>query len=150
MYDLTNRPLAMLSLVAALAVGCGPFLLMPGGQLEGTSSPTPDDWSLLREIDTVQLETRPEDPYSVNVWAIGMGPRVYLHAGANRSTWVEHMEENTAVRLLAEGSLYDMRATRVEGQDEFDRFSDVYEAKYGSRPRNENIGEVYLFRLEKR
>ena len=41
-------------------------------------------------------------------------------------------------------------ATRVEAQDEFDRFSDAYEKKYGRRPRNENVGEAYLFRLAAR
>ena len=32
-------------------------------------------------------------------------------------------------------------------QVEFDAFSDLYESKYGSRPRNENADEAYLFRL---
>jgi hypothetical protein len=147
---MTIRPLAMLCLLAMLAVGCGPFLLLPGGALEGEPAVAPDDWSLLSEISTIQLETRPADPYSVNIWAVGMGPHIYVHAGANRSTWVENMEANPEVRLLAEGALYELRASRVEAQDEFDRFSDAYERKYGSRPRNENVREAYLFRLAAR
>ena len=31
-----------------------------------------------------------------------------------------------------------------------DRFIAAYEVKYDRRPRNENIGEVYLFRLARR
>ncbi len=43
--------------------------------------------------------------------------------------------------------LFLLRASRVEGAEEFARFADVYEKKYGTRPRNENIDEIYLFRL---
>ena len=28
-----------------------------------------------------------------------------------------------------------------------ERFAEVYEGKYGNRPRNENVSEVYLYRL---
>ena len=60
-------------LLLAFSMGCGPFLLLPGGELEGTSVPTPADWSFLADISTVQIETRPEDPYSVNIWVVEMG-----------------------------------------------------------------------------
>ena len=130
-----------------LIAGCGPFLLLPGGQLDGAAAPTPNDWSVIDEVTTVQLETRPEDPYSVNIWAVGMGPFLYLHAGTNRSTWVEHIEVDADVRIRVEATLYDLRASRVEEQAEFDRFSDAYEEKYGRRPGNENVAEVYLLRL---
>ena len=133
-----------------LFVGCGPFLLLPGGKLEGSTAPAPKDWSFSDEVDTVQLETRPEDPYSVNIWAVGMGPLLYVHAGANRNTWVENMEANSDVRVRIQDKLYDLRASRVEGEEEFARFSDAYEEKYGWRPRNEKVAEVYLFRLEAR
>ena len=133
-----------------LISGCGPFLLLPGAKLNGATAAVPSDWSITDEVNTVQLETNPEDPYSVNIWAVGMGPLLYAHAGANRSRWVENMEDNPDVRLRVAGEIYDLRASRVEGQDEFDRFSDAYQQKYGSRPRNENVDEAYLFRLEGR
>ncbi len=142
------RLIVLLSLF--LFAGCGPFLVLPGGKLDGATAPAPNDWSFCDEVDTVQLETRPEDPYSVNIWAIGMGPLLYVHAGANRSSWVEHIEANSDVRVRAGGDLYELRASRVEGQDEFTRFSDAYEEKYGLRPRNENVAEAYLFRLKAR
>ena len=143
-----SRLIAASSLL--LVVSCGPFLLLPGGKLGGVAAPAPDDWSLTDDVDTVQLETRPEDPYSVNIWAVGMGPLLYVHAGANRSSWVEHIEASSDVRVRVEGRLYDLRASRVEDQDEFTRFSDAYEQKYGLRPGNENVAEAYLFRLEAR
>ncbi len=73
-------------------LGCGPVLMLPGGELEGEVTSAPKDWSFSDETSTIQLETRPEDPYSVNIWAVSLGPALYVHAGANQSTWVEHME----------------------------------------------------------
>ena len=97
--------------------------------------------------DVIQLETNSQAPYSVKLWIIGDGPNLYVHAGANRATWVEHMEVDPSVRVLIDGALYELRAQRVTTQTEFDAFSDLYEVKYGRRPRNENVGEAYLFRL---
>ncbi len=135
-------------MLAASIAGCGgPFVLLPGGALEGSLVATPDDWSSTNAVDTVQLETRPADPYSVNIWVIAIGESLYVHAGANRSTWVENMEADPNVRLRVNDSIYELVASRVEGQDEFDRFSDAYEQKYGRRPRNESVAEAYLFRL---
>ena len=151
MFSRLARPARLIALASFLLVAaCGPVLVLPGGKLGGATAAAPDDWSFVDAVDTVQLETRPDEPYSVNVWAVGMGPVLYVHAGANRSSWVENMETNSDVRVRIEDTLYDLRASRVEGQDEFTRFSDAYEAKYGSRPRNENVAEAYLFRLEAR
>lgn len=143
-------------LVAALMLtgptaGCGgPFVLLPGSALEGTTVAAPADWSFTDAVNTVQLETRPADPYSVNIWVIGMGEHLYVHAGANRSEWVENMEADPNVRLRVGDSIYELAASRVGGQEEFDRFSAAYERKYGRRPRNENVAEAYLFRLAAR
>jgi hypothetical protein len=137
-------------LLLLLLAGCDPFLVFPGGKLEGALSPVPPDWSFSSEVSTIQLETRPADPYSVNIWAIGMGPALYVHAGAYRSAWVEYMEADSKVRFRIDDKLFELRAKRVEDQGEFTRFSDVYEEKYGSRPRNEDVAEAYLFRLEAR
>ncbi len=146
------RP-ALLLLVALVAptAGCGgPFVLLPGGALDGNTVAAPDDWAFTDEIDTVQLETRPADPYSVNIWVTAVEDDLYVHAGANRSTWVEAMEADPKVRLRVGESIYELTSSRVDTQEEFDRFSDAYEQKYGRRPRNENVAEAYLFRLAAR
>lgn len=147
-----SRPSVLLALALAAAIaGCGrPFLLLPGGALEGTTGPAPGSWSFTDEVSTVQLETRPADPYSVNIWATAAGEHLYVHAGANRSAWVEHLEADPDVRLRVGETIYELRAARVATQEEFDRFSDAYERKYGRRPRNENVAEAYLFRLAAR
>ena len=149
---MTAKPLLLVALVLAASVaGCnGPFVILPGGALEGSTAATPDSWSFTDEVDTVQLETRPADPYSVNVWVIALGGNLYVHAGDNRTTWVENMETDPSVRLRIGDSIYELLAARVEDQEEFDRFSDAYEQKYGRRPGNEKVAEAYLFRLSTR
>lgn len=139
----------VLGLLGAFALaGCGrPFVLLPGGALEGATSPLPASWAFTDEVDTIQLETRPDEPYSVNIWVIALDAHLYVHAGASRSAWIENMEADPRVRLRAEGKIYELAAARVTDQTEFTRFADAYEKKYDRRPRNENIGEVYLFRL---
>jgi hypothetical protein len=149
---MVTRPALFLALMLAAPIaGCGgPFVFLPGGALEGSTAAAPDSWAFTDAVKTVQLETLPGDPYSVNIWLIALGEHLYVHAGANRATWVENIEADPNVRLRVNDSIYELAASRVGDQDEFDRFSDAYEQKYGRRPRNENVSEVYLFRLEGR
>jgi len=133
-------------LILLSTTGCD-LIPFSSGQLEGTLTAPPSDWSEVASADVIQLETQPNDPYSVKLWVIGKGPDLYVHAGANRANWVEHIDVDPNVRLLIGEALYELQAQRVETQSEFDAFADVYELKYGNRPRNENVGEAYLFRL---
>ena len=145
---MTHRLLSILATL--LLVGCGPILLIPGGALSGGVAETPSDWDFTRDISTIQLESRPADPYSVNIWATGIGESLYLHAGANRANWVEHIEADPRVRVQIDGQIYELQATRVEDPAEFERFAEAYFVKYGTRPRNENVAEVYVMRLDAR
>lgn len=138
-------------LTAALLAGCGgPFVLLPGEALDGPTAPIPESWSFSDSVDTVQLETNPAEPYSVNIWVIAMGDHLYVHAGTNRATWVENMEADPNVRLQVEDAIYELAASRVTDTAEFGGFADAYEKKYGRRPGNENVAEAYLFRLAPR
>jgi hypothetical protein len=148
---LTRPVLLLILMLTASVVGCGePFLVMPGGALKGSTVAAPDSWAFTDAVKTVQLETYPTDPYSVNIWVVALRGNLYIHAGTNGSNWVENIEADPNVRLRIGDSIYELLASRVDGQEEFDRFSDAYEKKYGRRPRNENVAEAYLFRLEAR
>lgn len=124
-----------------------PLLMLPGGELEGRVTPPPSDWSALAPIKTIQIETQPTEPYSVNLWIVALDNAPYIHAGANRATWVEHLEADPRLRLRVGENLYELRGTRVTDAAEFARFANAYETKYDRRPRNENVDEVYLYRL---
>jgi hypothetical protein len=142
------RILFLISLV--LLAACEPVLIFSGGKLDGTTAAVPDDWSFTDAVNTVQLETNPDDPYSVNIWVIAIGETLYVHAGANRAAWVEDIEADADVTIRVDQTLYPLRASRVEDAAEFARFSAAYEQKYERRPRNENVAEAYLFRLTAR
>ena len=135
----------ILALLIGLA-GCE-YIPFSSGELQGTAAPIPSSWTEAASPNVIELETNPAAPYSVKLWIIGEGPNLWVHAGANRTTWVEHMETDPRVRVLMNDALFELRAERVTTQDEFDEFSDLYESKYGNRPRNENVDEAYLFRL---
>ena len=143
------RRLSNLFMLVGLTACSGgtPF---PGGALEGTPTPVPASWAAPPLPDVIELETHPADPYSVHLWIIGMGDHAYVHAGANRAAWVEHIEADANVRLQVEKAVYELKAERVASADEFAAFSEVYEDKYGNRPRNENVNEAYLFKLTAR
>jgi len=138
-----------LATLLLLFAGCS-YIPISGGALEGTEAAVPADWSQLASISVIQLETNPADPYSVKLWVVAMDASLYVHAGDNHTQWIKNIEQNPEVRVLIGESIYPLRAVRVQDAAEFKRFSDVYEKKYGMRPRNENIAEVYVFRLEHR
>ena len=140
-----KRTILLTALIVLLSA-CG-YVPFSSGKLEGTVTPAPADWSELAQASIVQLETNPDDPYSVKLWVIGLGPALYVHAGDNLTTWVGYIQQNPDVRMLIDGSIYELRAERVVSEEEFKRFSDVYEKKYGNRPRNEVLSEVFLYRL---
>ncbi|MEM1232161.1 MAG: hypothetical protein AAGI15_16605, partial [Pseudomonadota bacterium] len=140
--------------VALLCLGLtactGDWVPFSGGALEGPVTPAPADWRTVMTDEVIQLETQPGDPYSVNLWVVAGEDRLYIFAGANRATWIEHIEVDPRVRLRADGRIYELRADRVRSADEFEQFAQQWEAKYGDRPRNESVDETWLMRLTPR
>ena len=141
----------LISLTMLLS-GCDePFIVMPGGELSGEVAELPDDWTSLNEVEIVQIETRPEEPYSVNVWMIARGPYVYIATGEDDTRWTRHIDVNPAIRLRIEGKIYELRASRVENQNEKISIGEEYTKKYGVDDDDDNwVDNGQLFRLEPR
>jgi len=131
-----------------LLSACSAYIPLGSGALSGTVTPTPENWTSLNEVKIIQVETLPEDPYSVNLWVVGIGSALYIHSGNKRTKWVEHIQTNPNVRLKNSEKIYELKASQVTSADEYAKFSEVYAAKYGNPPRNDNIAEVYIYRLE--
>ena len=70
----------LLPMLAAFACG-GPLPFLSGGDLEGEVRPSPSDWAFAGDSGTAQLETRPEDPYSVNLAYTLLDGALYLRVG---------------------------------------------------------------------
>jgi hypothetical protein len=138
------------AVLALIGGGYYAWMMMPGGVLPGNVTVVPAEWSVAQVPKVVRLETNPAAPYSVKIWVVPMGASLYVHAGANHTQWVKHLESNSAARMLMQDRLYELSAARVTDAAEFATFSDAYERRYGRRPRNENISEVYVYRLAPR
>ena len=138
--------------VLAFVLGCGPLVMVPGGELSGTVKPVPSDWSFTDAVDTVQLETRPEDPYSVNVWGVAAGDAFYIASGRGESaTWAKHIAADPRVRLRVGEDLYELSAVRTADEGELDAFIAAAKKKYEYfEPDERQRREAILFRLEPR
>lgn len=136
--------------VLGACVGCGPLVMVPGGELSGSLKAIPADWSFSDAIETVQLETRPADPYSVNVWGVGLGSLFYVAAGDAESRWALHIAEDPNVRLKLGDDLYELHATHTTDASELDAFLAALKQKYDFEPEPDQRDEATLFRLEPR
>ena len=139
----------LLSLLFTLtASGCnGPFLVIPGGGLDGEAEPAPSDWSFAGDYGTVQLETRAEDPYSVNIAFTVIEGHLYVNAGGTQTQWVKNMEASPLVRLRMNGALYELRAERVTSAVEIASFGEAWTNQSMFRRDPSKLDEVWVYRL---
>lgn len=130
-----------------LLAGCE-YLPFGQGPLEGQVVPNPADWAEVGSVDIIQFETNGvEGPYSVNLWIANVEGVLHVFAGDNETDWVINIRSDSNVRLGVNGSIYELKATRESDAEQFEKFAQQWEAKYGNRPRNENVDETYLYRL---
>ena len=135
-----------------VALACGPVGVLPGGRLSGEVAADPvRDWASLDQCRTIQLETRPADPYSVNIWGAGIGHEFYLASGrGGDARWVEHIASDPNVRLRVCDRIYELRAVRIDEDAETERFLEAVKRKYDWEPDAEEREEAWLFRLDPR
>ena len=144
-------PRRFLFALLAAATGCnGPWFLLPGGELDGRVEPAPSDWTSLGEYGTAQLETHPEEPYSVNLAFTVMDGRLYVNAGGTETQWVQHMAADPRVRLRVDGTLYELRAERVTDPDEIAAFAHAWTRQSTFRRDPTGYDEVWIYRLKPR
>ena len=129
------------SLAAALVLtACAPTVMFPGGQLNGTvAGENVSDWSFSDATSTVQLETRPSRPYSINIWGVSSGSAFYISSESWRgflwlgdARWVAHIADDPRVRLRIGETLYERKAVRVRDAAELESVLTLFEKKYGS------------------
>jgi hypothetical protein len=135
-------------LLALATSGCnGPWFLLPGGKLDGDAAPAPADWAFAGAEGIAQLETRPEDPYSVNVGFTVMDGGLYVNAGDTETQWVKNIAANPLVRLRVDGALYDLRAERVTDPPEIAAFGAAWTSQSMLRRDPTALDEVWPYRL---
>ena len=141
--------LAMIAML--VATGCEPTFVFAGGELAGTERPMPTDWGFTEDVDTVQIETRPIDPYSVNVWGVGVNRNFYVAASdAGEAEWARAIEAEPRVRLRVGDDIYPLLAKRTEDPQELAVVTDAYIDKYGGERDRSFIRHAWVFRLDSR
>ena len=112
----------------------------------------PADWTPHAAVATVQLETRPANPYSVNIWGVADGARYYVAAGSGaKAKWTAFIAADPRVRLRVDQAIYELKATRVTDGAEEKRIGNLYATKYKlSGDRAAEASAAWLYRLEPR
>ena len=125
-----------------------PFIGFPGGALEGEPREVPGDWDWTKDFGTIQLETRPGvDPYSVNLWGVGIGPHFYVGTSPEGTGWSNNLDADDNVRLLVGTDLFTLQAARVSDAQEMRRVVKAYAVKYESDPEELAATMGIAFRL---
>ncbi len=103
-----------------LACG-GPFLVFPGGELSGELVSQPvGDWSFADDA-FVDLETRPGDPYSVELNYVVEDGNLYIDPAEGRR-WLDYIREDSRVRVRFGGKVYPATAVLVGEPGELEGF----------------------------
>ncbi|MDH3206353.1 MAG: hypothetical protein OEO79_07065 [Gemmatimonadota bacterium] len=105
----------------ALAACGGPIGILAGGALEGEEG-TAGAWSeVVSGSGTLDLETRPEDPYSVRIGFVFRDGEVYIDPAEGRR-WYEHLKADPSVRVRIDDRIYRARAVAVTDPIELEGF----------------------------
>ncbi len=116
------RGCVLIAILLATTLACGgPFLIFPGGELSGEVVTEPiEDWSFLSDR-FIDLETRPDDPYSVQLNYVVRDGRLYVDPAEGRR-WLEHIRADPRVRARFSGKIYPLNAVLVGRPGELEGF----------------------------
>ncbi|MFP6807534.1 MAG: nitroreductase/quinone reductase family protein [Pseudomonadales bacterium] len=135
-----------------LLVGCEPMGPLPGGELDGQLQEATVSWMSFAEVELVQLETRPSDPYSINMWGVTNGEKYYIASGGGRkSEWVGHILEDPKVRRRIEENIFELKAVLVSEEDELTMVEGLYDQKYDMESvGQDSTDDILVYRLDPR
>ncbi len=141
----------LLVALLALVASCGdPIMILPGGALKGTTAATPADWSSVADVKTIQVEFRLKDPYSHNIWGVGIGPDLYIATGAKGTRWTPFIAEDPNVRVRVGTELFDLVAVPVTDEAERARVAEAYTKKYDVKADDSWVAAGLIYRLDRR
>ena len=134
----------------AILAACGPMGPVPGGAIEGNSISAPESWASSDAVEVITLETNPEKPYSVNIWAVGINPFLYIGASDPDSTWAQNIRQDDRVRVRFGDAIHDLKAVQVDDPATQEVVRKAFIRKYEMDPEEAAFEEAALFRLEGR
>ncbi len=116
------RPIRWIILLPFLSMsGCqNAFLTLPGGQLTGIEVHV-NSFDLASEYTLLQLEVRPDKPYSIWLRVVMRGDKLYIDAAQKRH-WHKFLEGDLRVRIKLGETIYPARAILVTDQELLKQF----------------------------
>ncbi len=118
-----SRILMILFLGVSVAACSGPFLVFPGGRLGGEEVTEPvEDWSFV-DSAFMDLEVRPDDPYSVTLNYFVRDGKLYIDPAEDRE-WYGYLkaDDRVRVRFGFASRVYPLRAVLVGKPGELEGF----------------------------
>lgn len=141
-----RAPLVLLAI--AVFTGCnGPLPFLSGSALNGGVVPTPQTWALEEDFGMAQLETNPDEPYSVNIAYTQIDGQLYLNAGDTETQWVKYMDANPNVRLRISDAIYELRAERIRDPQEVAAFGKAWTDHSMFHRDPVALEQVWIYRL---
>ncbi len=139
--------LVLLSTLLIFLASCtDPVIGVPGGKLKGEQTSVPQSWGSVPDV--VQLEMRPDDPYSINIWAVVSNGNLYI--ATREANWLPFIRANDMVRVRMDRKVYDLSAAEVTSEDEKLAVGEAYVGKYDYETSPEDLGVANVFRLTAR
>ncbi len=110
------------------------MLVFPGGALSGEVVTEPvEDWSFVSDL-FVDLELRPDDPYSIELNYVVRDGKLYIDPAEGRR-WFEYLKADPRVRVRFDGKVYPVVAVLVGRPGELEGFDeDRFIYRLDSRP----------------
>ncbi|MDD9828008.1 MAG: hypothetical protein OXU92_06495 [Deltaproteobacteria bacterium] len=149
-----------LALAAAAAIFAGLVWLYPnpvgpiaGRALTGEEQPYPVHWGFTNNEETISLETRPENPYSVTTYCFLHEGELYVPADSgSEKRWTAYVLEDPRVRLKVGDDVFAARARRVEGPlgGYLSSLLEKYQDDFPDGPPLAFPPDLWLFRIEAR
>lgn len=95
--------------------GCQtPFLIFPGGALNGESAQT-ESFAFAKSFAVLELETQGETPYSVILRSTVIDGELYIDAAPSRR-WARNLEQSREVRIKLGTKIYSGIAHEVKDE----------------------------------
>jgi hypothetical protein len=109
----------------------GPLGPIPGGRLSGPiNQDAQPDWSQVEPV--VELEIRPEKPWSLSIWAVEVDGELYSpSAFGERRRWPRVALQDPRVRLRSHGQVYERTLERVTDPVLKQKVGAAVAARYG-------------------
>ena len=118
----SGRAFAALILVSAISLACGgPLGPFSGARLSGEEGEWPVDWAAVADVVEIQLESAPDDPYSVNLWFAVLHDDAYVVSSLlmgpddpEERGWVKNVASDPQVRVRVGSIVYPARLEQID------------------------------------